>query len=55
MADPEFDPVPDAFRLSDAERAAGLAHVAAMRARLTGGDDVPHTRHRPGDVEDGRQ
>lgn len=55
MGDPEFDQVPEAFRLSDSERAAGLAHVAEMRARLTAGDGFPHPRHQPDDVEDGHQ
>jgi hypothetical protein len=41
---PADSTVPPEFRLSDAERAAGLAHVAALRARLTG-EQPPLPRH----------
>jgi hypothetical protein len=36
--------VPAEFRLSDDERAAGLAHVRALRSRLTG-EQPPLPRH----------
>lgn len=41
---PADSTVPPEFRLSDTERAAGLAHVAELRARLAG-ELPPLPRH----------